>query len=178
MEIPGDVFKPFIGLVNQTTMIPVGTLWAWKMSRMTMEFSPDKVDTPNNAFPDFATSIRAKRRCTGTISQASFDPAFNILRLPPRLHAPAAAAAHVQRRHPHPDALHAGYVDSEPGRSSRRADGCPHPADGTCVSDRNCGNGLRFPYDSCLPHSARGRCGSGTAVRLRVRIDIGVLSAG
>ena len=78
MEIPGDVFKPFIGLVNQTTMVPVGTLWAWKMSRMTMEFSPDKVDTPNNAFPDFATSIRAKRRCTGTISQASFDPAFNI----------------------------------------------------------------------------------------------------
>ena len=24
MEIPGDIFKPFIGLVNQTTMVPVG----------------------------------------------------------------------------------------------------------------------------------------------------------
>ena len=78
MEIPGDIFKPFIGLVNQTTMVPVGKLFPWKMSRMTMEFSPDKVDTPNNGFPDFASSIRAKRRCTGTVSQASFDPAFNV----------------------------------------------------------------------------------------------------
>lgn len=78
MEIPGDVFKPFLGLVNQTTKAPIGRLTPWKMTRTTLDLERDKVDTPNNAVPDFKTSINAKRGTTGKIEQASFDPLFNI----------------------------------------------------------------------------------------------------
>lgn len=78
MEIPGDVYKPFLGLVNQTTFAPVGRLLPWKMSRTILDFNPRIVPTDHNAVPDFSTNIRAKRKATGTIENACFDPAFNI----------------------------------------------------------------------------------------------------
>lgn len=78
MEIPGDVFQPHLGNVNQTTFAPIGRLMPWKMTKCTLDIERDKVDTPNNAVPDFKTAINAKRGTTGKIEQASFDPIFTI----------------------------------------------------------------------------------------------------
>lgn len=78
MELPGDLFKPFLGLVNQVTYAPVGRLLPMKATRTTLDASPDKLDTPNNAVPDFMTNIRTKRRTSGTIHQVTFDNAYNI----------------------------------------------------------------------------------------------------
>lgn len=83
MEIPGDIFKPFLGLVNQASLRPVGRLCPWKMTRTTLDLESDKVDTPNNAVPTFKTSIEAKRGGSGKVEQASFDPVFNIYGLDP-----------------------------------------------------------------------------------------------
>src|SRR5262249_33114066 len=78
MELAGDLYKPFLGLVNQTGNAPVGRLIPWKMSKINTDPASDKVETPNNAVPNFKTSIESKRGTDGKMSQACFDPAFNI----------------------------------------------------------------------------------------------------
>jgi hypothetical protein len=83
MEIPGDVFQPMLGWVHQSLFFPVGRLLPWKMTRCTIDPTRDKVDTPNNAVPDFHTSINAKRITTGKIENACFDPAAAIYGLNP-----------------------------------------------------------------------------------------------
>lgn len=90
-ELNGDIFKPFIGLVNQFTLVPVGRLVPWKMTRCTLDPASDKVDTPSNAIPGFHTEISAKRQTTGKMENASFDMLFNIFGSNPNmLFAPGA----------------------------------------------------------------------------------------
>lgn len=102
MEISGDLFKPFLGLVRQSTNVvsavgaftPVGRLIPWKMSKTTLDAVAGEYDVDNNALPGFSSAIATKRKATGTIHQASFDPAFSIN----GLHANVAAAAAFQVR--------------------------------------------------------------------------------
>lgn len=83
MELPGDIFKPYIGLVHQNFKTPIGRLMGYKMTRCTLDINPDKLDTPNNADPDFMTNIRVKRRCSGTLHNVTFDDIFNPYGLNP-----------------------------------------------------------------------------------------------
>jgi hypothetical protein len=87
VEIPGDVWKPFIGLVQQggallnatqVLFTPSGRLLPWKMSRMNLDIESDGVPTPNNAVPGYKSGISAKSGTTGKLEQACFDPLFNI----------------------------------------------------------------------------------------------------
>jgi hypothetical protein len=82
-ELAGDIWKPFLGAVDQITFKPLGRLVPWKMSRTTLDIDEDKVDTPNNAVPRFRTQIGAKEGGTGSIENASFDLAFNIFGVNP-----------------------------------------------------------------------------------------------
>ena len=91
MEIAGDLFKPFFGLVNQTTFAPVGRLIPWKMSKITLDLEVNEVETDHNAIPDFATAIGVKRKATGTVHNACFDPTFTFFGVNPF----AAAAAFI-----------------------------------------------------------------------------------
>lgn len=77
-ELPGDIFVPYLGPVDQTNFRPLMRLQPWKMSRCTLDIDEDKVDTPSNAVPRFRTSIGAKEGCTGTIENATFDAHHNI----------------------------------------------------------------------------------------------------
>lgn len=83
MEIPGDIFKPLMGWVHQFSLRPVNPLIPWKMSKVTIDDEVDRVPTPNNAVPHYKTAIPAKKGVTGKVSQASFDPVFNIYGLHP-----------------------------------------------------------------------------------------------
>lgn len=83
MELQGDVFKPYFGLVNQVpssdgVYFPVGRLIPWKMNKCTIEEGVTEVPTDNNAVPHFETGTSAKRKLTGTIHHACFDNTFNI----------------------------------------------------------------------------------------------------
>lgn len=95
MEIPGDFFRPHIGLVNQTTYAPIGRLSPWKVNRITLEPEVNQVDTNNNAVPHFDTSIWAKRKATGTFHQACFDPLWNIYGVNPYGLLPLGAALNL-----------------------------------------------------------------------------------
>lgn len=78
MEIPGDIWVPYIGYVNQTTLEPEGRLTPFKMSRMNLDPESTGVPTDNNAIPGFSTGISAKRKATGKLEQLCFDPSYTI----------------------------------------------------------------------------------------------------
>lgn len=88
MELQGDIFKPFFGMViqipgNNGIFTPVGRLIPWKMNKCTIETGVTEVGTDNNAVPGFETGTSAKRKATGTVHQATFDIGNNIFGVNP-----------------------------------------------------------------------------------------------
>lgn len=87
MELAGDYFKPYVGLVRQFTTStltvtgvfpPIGRLIPWRMSKATLDITVAEVDTDSNSIPGFSSAIYAKRKATGTIHHACFDNSFGI----------------------------------------------------------------------------------------------------
>lgn len=83
MELPGHLWVPFFGLVNQTTGAVVGPTTAFKMQRGEVNGTADGYEVtsnPNvgvNATSGFKASITTNRQAIIRLHHASFDPLFN-----------------------------------------------------------------------------------------------------
>lgn len=85
MEIPGWMMGANLGLVNQSTLAAAGATVSFKMSRMNLRDSVDRVSTGHNMNFGFKSAIGGLRGDTMTLHQASYDPvptAPNLLDLP------------------------------------------------------------------------------------------------